>query len=137
MRKKKKILMTIMVVILVIIVLGVIAIKLSGIKFKNKIKDLEYKNNVTVIDIGKIKTFKLDNQQYIMIEVSNNTTENKYSVSLEVQFVNKDKEVIYTTGAVKEVLVAKMNDNICAKISNEISDLVNSSMIDHIVINQL
>lgn len=136
MSKKKKIIISTILLILVVVVV-IMTISYRKYIFNNQVKEVECKNNISSIDIGKIKTFELDNQQYIMIEVSNNTTDNKYDLSIEIQFVNENNDVIFTTGTVKEVLLVEMNDNVCAKINNEVSDLVQSNMIDHIIINEL
>jgi len=130
-----------LIIIISILAIGVIGIgimKFTGMKFKFNFnnKKLDCKNNIASIDIGKIKTFELDDEQYIMVEISNNTSENKCDVSIEIQFINENNEVIFTTGTVKEVLVSKMRDNIYAKITSEISALVENNMVD-IVINPL
>jgi len=98
---------------------------------------VKYENNIQGIIVKDRKVEKMGGKQYIIIEIENNTGEDKFDLPIGIEFVNLDGDVIYNTGHVIDVLLKGMTDRIQAVVTPQIAELVKEDKIDHIIINEL
>ena len=98
---------------------------------------VKFENNINGINIGDRKVKKLENKPYIMIQIENNTQEDKFNIPIGIEFINSDGDVIYNTGCVVDVLLKGMSHEINALLTPQIANMVNDKKIDHIVIKEL
>ena len=98
---------------------------------------VKFENNINGINIGDRKVKKLENKPYIMIQIENNTEEDKFNIPIGIEFINSDGDVIYNTGYVVEVLLKGMSSEIYALLTSQIANMVQKQKIDHIVIKEL
>lgn len=98
---------------------------------------LKYENNISIINIGDRKIKKIDNKNYIVLQIENNTEEDKFDIPIGIEFVNLDGDVIYNTGYVVSVLLKGMVDEIYASVTPQIADMIKKEKIDRIVIKEL
>ena len=95
---------------------------------------VKFENNINGIKIGDRKVKKIENKPYIMIQIENNTEEDKFNLPIGIEFINSDGDVIYNTGSIVEVLLKGMSHEIYALLTPQIANMLQKQKIDHIVI---
>ena len=56
---------------------------------------VKYENNIQGLTIRDRKIEKIDGKQYIMIEIENNTEEDKFNLPIGIEFINLFKILIF------------------------------------------
>lgn len=145
--RKKVLIVSIILIIIIIAITSVLVIRhikgnVAGIAPNMPIEEpgdgmVKFENNINGIEIGDRKVKKLENKPYIMIQIENNTEEDKFDIPIGIDFVNLDGDVIYNTGYIVKVLLKGMTEEAYALITPQIANMLQKQKIDHIVIKEL